>query len=89
MDRALVALFLVLATGCSSGAAAPLEWVAVASGGVLRSRWFAGSVYYNNALYVFGGESSRATINGTGILGKRERERERERNCVCRDPPTQ
>ena len=73
MDRrvysATLALFLTLGTIC---AATPLSWenIPPISSSVLRSRWYAGSVVYNNGLYVFGGEGSPSGVNDTGILGE-------------------
>ena len=74
MDRswrtATLALFLALqGTIC---AATPLSWenIQPQSSSVLRSRWYAGSVVYNNFLYVFGGEGSPSGGNDTGVLGR-------------------
>ena len=73
MDRSVVVLFLALLTGCNS---TPLTWEALTVPSLLRSRWYAGSVFYDDRLYIFGGESNRAGANDTGILGKSARNRE-------------
>lgn len=67
MDRVLKAVFLALLT-CRS---TPLEWQSLpTSGALLRSRWFAGTVVYDNVLFVFGGQGTIAGPNDAGILGK-------------------
>lgn len=62
---------VLLVTGCSG---VPLSWNQlnlVAGVARIRSRWFAGTAFANDMLYVFGGEGSGSTANDSGILGKR------------------
>ena len=58
---------VLLACGCSC---VPLSWEDLGTGGLIRSRWFAGTAYANGRLFVFGGQGTGTSINDTGLLGK-------------------
>lgn len=60
-------VIILLATGCSC---VSLSWENVNAGGLIRSRWFAGTAYANNLLYVFGGQGTGFRVNDSGILGE-------------------
>lgn len=58
---------ILLATG---GSCASLSWGNLNAGGLIRSRWFAGTAYANNLLYVFGGQGTGFRVSDSGILGE-------------------